>query len=269
MVFAHARVGELVGFSQGWFWQVLGTGLLLFAAELFYQATRRRMATWRALLASVADFSWVVATGFLLLAFPSVFTFTGVVLALLVAGAVMVFALLQLAGIERAHRYGARLPYRHCLMVSAPAPAGVVWEQLARLGEIERHYPVLSSSRLRDPEHSELGAVRECTDRAGRRWAEECTAWEEGRSFELRFLSHEPGFPFPVREMIGGWIVEPRGKEACEVTVWWELQPLRRWQAFLLLPLLGFQADGNMRKVVASMAGRAHRAGVALLPRFC
>jgi hypothetical protein len=66
-------VGDWLGIQAPLIFQVVGAGLAVFAADLLHQATRRRMATWRALYASMADFSWVAGTGVLLALFPGCF----------------------------------------------------------------------------------------------------------------------------------------------------------------------------------------------------
>lgn len=71
--------------------QILGLGLMLFAADLLHQATRPRIITWRALIASAADFAWVAGSVALLLGFPELFSALGKTLVFSVAIAVALF----------------------------------------------------------------------------------------------------------------------------------------------------------------------------------
>ncbi|MBE9102518.1 hypothetical protein [Vacuolonema iberomarrocanum] len=62
LIFAPAWVDHLLGIQMPLALQAVGLGLVIFAADLIYQATGSRMVAWRALCASIADFLWVVAT---------------------------------------------------------------------------------------------------------------------------------------------------------------------------------------------------------------
>jgi hypothetical protein len=64
MFFNPVLVGEWLGIQAPQILQFVGIGLAIFASELIYQARSQRVATWRALLASAADFSWVVGSIF-------------------------------------------------------------------------------------------------------------------------------------------------------------------------------------------------------------
>jgi hypothetical protein len=99
-----------------------------------------------------------------------------------------------------------------------------------------------------------VGAIRECTDWQGRTWAERCIRYEPETSVELEFLADEPGFPFPVNKMRGGWTLFPQG-EGCEVEVWWEMKLKRFLSGVVIMPLLAFQADRGILQTIQSMAG--------------
>jgi len=281
MLVAPNLVGEWLGIQADWIYRALGFGLLLFGADLTHQATRRRMASWRGLLSSVADFAWVGGT-ILLVAFAADwFSSGGLVLLLAVAGVVLFFGVLQLVGVVRLHRLpGSGGLYRHCVLVESGVAAPEMWKIVARLGEISRFMPMLKSSSLRGDLSPGKGCVRQCEDQSGKQWAEECTSFDPAaRSFEVRFLCDEPGFPFPATAMRGGWEVIPTGADSCETMVWWELAPNPRWLAPVLMPVLAFQADRDFPKVISNMAAEAAgadltkpnalRTPVRLVPRFC
>lgn len=276
MLFRPDLVGGWLGVNAPLLLQFIGAGLLLFAGDLVHQATRPRMASWRALPSSLADFGWVVGTAMLLVLFPALLSSTGTLLALAVAVLVLLLGIFQIVGIDRLHRSPDGRLHRHCIRVAVGVPAEAMWAAVSRLGEISRHMPMLRSSRLRDDAAPGPGCVRECEDRSGKRWAEECTLFHpEERRFDVEFLCDEPGFPFPASEMRGGWQVVALDTASCEVMVWWELRPRPHWLAPFMLPLLAFQADRDFPRVIHSMAlsgtaatpsgGRSAR----LLPRFC
>lgn len=280
MLFRPALVGEWLGIHAALILQLVGCGLVIFAVELIYQATRQRVATWRALLASVADFSWVAGSIVLLLAFPQLLSPSGNVLVLAVAGAVFGFGAWQLWAAGRAHKTGKDGEYRHCIIVETNVPAEKMWRVIGNIGDIKNYMPSLKHSVVLDGKMPSVGAVRACEDYAGKQWSEECTEFNFGRSFAVRFLSEAPNFPFPAKTMRGGWEVTP-SDVGSRIVVWWELTPKSKLLAPVILPLLAFQADRDFPKIIERMATAAleknsevqiqSNTGVfaGLLPSFC
>lgn len=278
MIFRPAVVGGWLGINVPLVLQIIGGGLVIFAAELIYQATRDRIVTWRALLASVADFSWVIGSIISLFALPQLFSPTGTTLVLAVAGAVLVFGAWQLWAAGRAHRIGENGEHRHCIIVETNAPTEKLWQVVGNIGDIKFYMPSLTRSLILEGKAPGVGAVRFCEDRSGKQWSEECIEFNPGRSFSVRFLSEAPNFPFPAKTMRGGWEVTPV-TAGSRVMVWWELTPKNRLLAPAILPLLAFQADRDFPKIVRRMtaAALADRSEVQtsggafarLLPGFC
>lgn len=74
------------------------------------------------------------------------------------------------------------------------------------------------------------GAIRACSDHAGARRAKQITHLnDEDRSFDVRLLDHELGFPFPARPMFGVWRVCARAG--------WSLTPTVAWAPWLVVAL--------------------------------
>jgi hypothetical protein len=255
MIVAPTRVGAWLGLDVPLALQIVGAGLLLFAADLIHQATRPRMSTWRALYASAADFLWVAASVAGLLLFVDVLSVSGLRVIGAVAALVFAFGVRQVWAIDRAHRTLAG-QHRHCVQVHVPVPAEAMWQVVGRIGDIGRCMPSLQVSEILDGKIPGVGAVRRCVDQRGKAWSEECVAFDPGRSFVVRFLTEAPGFPFPAHAMIGGWGVTPTG-DGCDVQVWWELEPKPRLLAPILLPILAFQADRDFTGIIARMAAEA------------
>lgn len=280
MIFLPSLVGDWLGIQAPSVLQALGIGLGIFAAHLLHQATRRRITTWRALYASAADFLWVVGTLALLALFPRALSQTGHTLVVSIAFAVSLFGSWQLWAIGQAHKLQGSGLYRHCILVAVNAPADAMWRVIGRIGDIKQYMPSLKHSIVLDGKTPGVGAVRMCEDRTGKRWAEECIDFKAGRSFDVRFLSEAPDFPFPAKTMHGGWEVIP-AEGGSEVMVWWELEPKQKLLAPIILPLLAFQADRDFPKIVQRMAADAlgrntdvinpkNSGAIArLLPNFC
>jgi hypothetical protein len=280
MIFAPAWVGDRLGLQIPLVLQIVGLGLVIFAVDLVHQATRPRMATWRALYASLADFLWVVATVGGVTFFAENLSDSGLFTVSAVAAMVFAFGAWQLWGINRVHRMPESGLYRHCVPVHVNASAEAIWSVVSQLGEIQNYTPALKSSEVLDGKDPGVGAIRRCVNQAGKAWAEECVAFEPGCRFIVRFLAEAPDFPFPARAMVGGWEVFPSG-DGSDVMVWWELQPKPAFLAPVLMPMLAFQGDRDFPKVIARMANAARsredhpsadaelRSAMRPLPRFC
>lgn len=236
--------------------QIIRVGLVLFAADLLHQATRRRIATWRALYASAADMLWVVGTVLLLIVAPSLFSGVGIQLVLGVAAIVLLFGVWQFWAIGKVHQRTSDGSYRLCVLVDSTVPADAMWEVIGDLGQISRHASSLKRSIIEDGKNSEVGAVRTCEDRNGRCWSEQCTDFRPGRGFTVRFMTEADDFPYPATMMRGGWEVAPR-PDGSRVMVWLELDPKPRWLSRIIVSLLAFQVDRSFPSIVASMAQQA------------
>jgi hypothetical protein len=249
------NVGSLVGLSNHFILVGIGVGLGIFSADLFHQASRRRIQTWLALYASLGDALWVVGAVILLLWFPDTLNEQGRFLLIAVSVIVGLFGLLQFWGAGEAHRLTASKFYRHCVAVRVPVSTAIMWDVVSDLSGISKYFPSLRSSIIRDHLKPQVGATRQCEDMSGKKWAEKCTTFEAGKRLEMEFLCHEDGFPYPASEMIGGWELVEISDKATEVHIWWELRPTPSFMAPLIMPLLGLKADMDFPPLVFRMAG--------------
>lgn len=260
MLIAPDRIAKLLGIEAHTIFMLIGAGLLLFAVDLTHQATRPRIRTWRALYASAADLLWVLASVAGLIVFADNLPLTGFWAITAVALLVLVFAAWQLFGIERAHRVpqtGSYRLYRHCLVIESTALADALWTVVRDLGKISRYTSGLRASMMLNHQLTGVGAIRRCVNQAGAAWSEKCTAFNDSQHyFVVRFLADEPGFPFPVSRMDGGWHVQATANGST-ATVWWELVPKSKLMAPLLLPLLAWQVDRDFPRLIARMTDEA------------
>ena len=202
------HVSKFLGLEAAPWVRIIGAGLFFFALDLLHQATRKRLATWRALYACAGDFMWVVASLVGCIGFRDAFTSHGLIAIGIVAAVVALFGILQVFGILQAHRSSDGHHFRHCVVVGVDCSADAIWSVVAQLGEISRYMPELRRSFIRDGLPVGEGVVRECEDTSGRQWAEKCTVYDPvDHGFEVTFLANEPGFPYPAYEMRGGWQV--------------------------------------------------------------
>ncbi|MFU8892985.1 MAG: hypothetical protein ACNA8L_05095 [Luteolibacter sp.] len=248
-------VASHIGATNHMLLMAIGIGLGVFSLDLFHQASRQRMQTWRALYASLGDATWVLGTVILLIWFPNLVSEKGSAILIFIALIVALFGALQLWGAGEAHRLKGTKLYRHCVAVTVPQSVDMMWEAVSDLAGISKYFPALRSSTIRGDVEPQVGAIRQCEDHSGKRWAEKCTKFEIGKRIELEFLCNEEGFPYPASEMIGGWSLLKHRNGSTQVHIWWHLKPKPNFMAPLILPLLGLKADIDFPPLVFRMAG--------------
>lgn len=256
MLLFTEQVGRIMGFRYDWVFQISAIGLIVFSFDLVHQALQSRMASWRALYASMADFMWVISSVAISIIFPDLFSDQGDKVLMTVAGIVLIFGIWQMLGIVFLHRTDKGL-CRHCMQVSVNVAQKSMWKVIGQLSEIKKYSPSLEHSSIRQNKEPAVGVVRICIDKSGRQWSEECTNYQENQGFDVRFLCDDPKFPYPATKMIGGWLIESTGVNSSVITVWWELTPKPILLTAIIMPLLAFQADRSFPKVVARMAKAA------------
>lgn len=77
--------------------------------------------------------------------------------------------------------------------------------------------------------------------------------WQPGSGLDLKFRVDDPGFPLPMKPMVGGWRLDDRGADGTRVTVWWSFTTRPVWAAPLMVPLMDARMQGSMAKVIRSM----------------
>ncbi|OUS28831.1 hypothetical protein A9Q99_10610 [Gammaproteobacteria bacterium 45_16_T64] len=93
-------VASLIGNIEPIYLQVVGIGLIVWSVDLAWVATRKHINTTLVKMIIVADLGWVLGTAALLFGLPNQFNDFGVLSLILVASAVLVFALLQVKGLS-------------------------------------------------------------------------------------------------------------------------------------------------------------------------
>jgi len=274
LVWHPEQITPMIGELSQELLSILGVGLLLFAAELTYQSTCPRIKGWRALLASIADFLWVIGSIIILILSPQALTETGHRLIGAIALVVLTFGLTQIWGLHRLYAMASPGFYRYCILVFSPITATKMWEIIWQLGDIKRYSPMLKESRLDGDENAGEGVVRHCEDQRGKKWSEEVINVDYGRSFTLKFKADTPDFPFPFAKLIGGWQVLPT-KGGSEVKIWWECKPKSRWLGPIIMPLIAMSMDQDLIRTVKLMAADARGShpsaikGIHILPKVC
>ncbi len=252
-------IGTLIEFPHEVVLQVVGLSLLAYSGVLIYLAIDSKASMQLAVIATLADLFWVAVTLAIAAFAPSLFSATGWWIVGGVAVIVLGFSVAQAIGIDRAFRHPdlqRRGWSRVCIEVETDTPADALWSVLRDAGTIHQYAPFLSSSTIVESSASDL-PVRECRDHCGRCWREAIHMDDEQMVMELEFQADRPDFPFPFREMIGGWRVEWRGVGS-RVRVWWDVVPISRPISVLLLPALTANALRTFPTVIANMSNAAN-----------
>lgn len=263
LVSATESAAAVIGDVDPWILRLLGVGLLLFAAFLVWVARRPTPSASYALLATGADLGWVAGSAVLLVLPVPIFSATGAGLVASVAGVVLVFALLQLAGLRaltrnRRGKTTARSAFEIKQRVEASSSA--FWDLVRDLESIGRFSSALESVKVTG---DRVGARRTCENLSGQRWSEDVIEWDDSaRALTLQFDVQAPDFPLPVKEMYGGWSVEAAGDHA-DVTVWYEYTVLGGLLGEVAAPLVAQRFRGMMMDAISNMEVEAKRtAGV-------
>jgi len=257
-----AQIGNIIGFEFPLVLRLVGFGLLLFAGFVAFVGSRNRVSALSSVLVSLADLAWVIGTVAVLSISDQAFNDVGVTTLLAVALIVLACAVLQLLGARHMLRETAINlgDWHYCIASDVDAPPDLVWRIVSDLGSISRYMSSLAHSTVRPRPSSHaghVGTIRDCTTTAGDTWSETCTAFDESqRSFAVRFVTEAAGFPYPMREMHGGWKVEARG-DASRVIVWWSVTPTISVVPWLLVAMMGNKIDRDFPQVIARMSASA------------
>ncbi|MGF1505087.1 MAG: SRPBCC family protein [Anaerolineae bacterium] len=254
----NQSAATLVGIGSPLLYRLVGVGLLGFAGLVAWTGTRQPVNTFHAVVISLADILWVLGTILLIGLAAGSLQPAGIAALVVVAGFVLLFAVLQMHGINAMYAVPDK-PHtqRLCVAVDTPEPAGTMWPIIADLASIQAYSPNLTHVILRDGAQPGVDAVRQCTDVKGNTWGEYCKRYDEqARNVEFEFLAGEPGFPYPFKTMVGGWEVTPNGSGSTE-TIWFEVTPKYGPANPMIMAVMAKDLASGFGDVVARMAAAA------------
>lgn len=258
-VLGSGTVATWLGNVPPWMVAAVGSGLVAFAVFLIWEARQVTLRAAQALWITLADVGWVLGSIVLLLLPGVPLSVTGRWMVGLVAVVVLGFAILQIIGLRALTRNrrgttAARSAFEIRQRVAAPPEA--MWAIVRDLRRIGTYYPVLQRVEVVGQQH---GARRTCENREGQRWSEEVMAWDEqARAFTLRFDVDAPDFPFPTRELYGGWHVEETSGTTY-VVLWYEFTMRGGVFGEILAPLMAQRIRQSMLATIARMEDAAQR----------
>ena len=94
-------LSELIGLSSSIYLYIVGGFLLIFAADVWFTASRNPINPLFVKMIIAADLAWVIGSFLLVLLLPELFTFTGIVLIEVIAVGVLGYAVLQTIGLKQ------------------------------------------------------------------------------------------------------------------------------------------------------------------------
>lgn len=247
-------VGDWIGFEHSLILRVVGAMLLAFAGLLFCLSFLSRRPQFLAMLASVADFAWVVGTVALAIVLPNVLSGAGWVIASGVAAVVMACGVAQAMGIARSYRHPdtSREGWQQlCLEFQVDIAPAALWEIVRELDAIHEYAPGLAGSSIEEGGATDR-QVRECRDAKGNCWREDVLIDDARRRLEMTFLTDRQGFPFPFLRMEGGWSLESAASTT-RLRIWWDVVPKRRWLSFVLMPMFSLLLAHRFRATIKNM----------------
>ena len=257
IIFSQA-ITNLIGIGTPIIYQIIGIGLLGFASDLVWTATRTPINTFHALLISIADLLWVLGTGLLILLTFNSLNGIGILAMLIVATIVLLLGLRQFKSISQVYALPNKTnTHKLCVAIDTPQPADKMWPLIADLAHIKAYSPHLTAVILRNNAQPGVNAIRQCTDNKGNTWAEHCTRYDhQTHTLNMTFLADEPNFPYPFKTMTGGWQVQPHGNGST-VNIWFEVTPKYPLAHPLILAVMTKDLARNFGDLVARMAATA------------
>ncbi len=259
---APGLVGSWLGVSAPLILRSVGLGLVAFGAVVLQQSASRNLSGARALLITALDASWVVGSAVLLLATPSWFSASGLLLVSGAAAAVGGFAIWQLSGLARYYQQSSDDYYRVGVQVKSGAGSGPLWQVLSDISNIHRYVGSLRATRVSGGPSGRpgVGTIRHCESKAGTTWSERFIRWDEGKGFAMEWDASAADFPFPFTLLRGGWEVEPV-TDGSLVRIFWEVRP--KWRALVgaRLAMMEARLSSEMSAAVDLMTTAAQTLG--------
>ncbi len=203
--------------------KLLAFGLLLFSSVLIYNIIKPSLNL--SVIISLMDSGWIIVTTLAAIIFINrlgddgfvlIVEVNGVITLAMIAQYYSTFALLKHPDIN------SNFQYRLCINRKVHASKADFWRVLSALSDIHKYSSGINSSVV-EGDYG-VSSKRTCStskDQEGKVWTEEVYEWNEGVSFSVKFNADVKEFPFPFRELSGGWKLGDFG-ENTTVSVWFE-----------------------------------------------
>lgn len=220
----------------------LGIGLVLFAFLLLFRANQKFISQKDVKAIIIGDILWVLVSIVALLNAENILTATGHRYVAIVAIFVFLFALLQIAGLNRLYQGKSQILINKSdnrLKLFAKrkvnAPSAIVWKLLTAHEDYADVADNLAKVEVLDG--NGLGMSRRCTDLKGKSWTEIANLWEEGKRYGFQVNTQANDYPYPLQHLFAVWGVNALQDNQSEIYMEFNLahKPGLKGGMFLLL----------------------------------
>jgi ribosome-associated toxin RatA of RatAB toxin-antitoxin module len=227
-------ISQLFGVTHGASFFYLGLSLVLFSIIVLYVSRQRHIHILYALIISLLDLIWVLASLIILILDPLQFKMTGDVIIAAVALIVLSIAIMQLFGIAKVDQVKSD---NKVLSFERIVPGNniKVWNIISDVANYHRVAPNIDDVQIISGNGE--GMVRQCSQGKSS-WTEECIDWKDGEQFSFKVNTDDPNYPFPLSFLQGTWKVASANNGESKIELVFEFQYKRKAFNVLLHPLM-------------------------------
>ena len=227
-------ISQLFGVTHGASFFYLGLSLVLFSIIVLYVSRQRHIHILYALIISLLDLIWVLASLIILILDPLQFKMTGNVIIAAVALIVLSIAIMQLFGIAKVDQVKSD---NKVLSFERIVPGNniKVWNIISDVANYHRVAPNIDDVQIISGNGE--GMVRQCSQGKSS-WTEECIDWKDGEQFSFKVNTDDPNYPFPLSFLQGTWKVASANNGESKIELVFEFQYKRKAFNVLLHPLM-------------------------------
>lgn len=233
LIVFNNQMAKLFGTSNNSIFWIAGIALIYFAGTIIFEIKRLRPLA--ILWIIIQDFTWVVASFFILVVNPFEISKEGngtiaiVALVVLFMGMNQAKALSKLDSIENERTKYFRFERK------INATKQDVWKVISDVSNYHKVAPNIDDVKIISGEGN--GMIRSCSHGKDS-WTETCTMWNEEKSYSFEVNTAAPDYPYPFKFLKGTWEVEEIDSSNTNLVMLFEFEYKRKFQNWLLHPFL-------------------------------
>jgi len=228
-------ISQLFGVNHGASFSYLGLSLVLFSIIVLYVSRQRHIHILNALIISLLDLIWVLASLIILILDPFQFKMTGDIIIAAVALIVLLIAIMQIFGITKLDQKNNSGYKEFRFERSVPANKSRVWQVISDVANYHHFAPNIDDVEIISGNGK--GMIRKCSQ-GKNSWTEDCIKWKDGDQFSFRVNTNEPDYPYPLSFLQGTWKATPVSDGESKIEMIFELKYSSKSFNILLHPLM-------------------------------
>jgi len=235
-------IATLFDVAVGLPFRLIGTGLVLFSAMVFFVSRQSHIDLRHVFLIILLDFAWVI--GSLAVIGLGLFGLSsgGHIIIASVGVIVLGFALHQSYALMYVHSTGktrTRKAFHFSRRVNSDQET--VWNVISDLNNYHKVAPNIDETQILSGKGE--GMVRSCSS-GGNSWSETCTVWDPGREYSFLIDTAAPDYPYPLQFLQGTWGVEPSQNGTAKIEVLFEFEYKHPFQSLFIHPFMATWFSG-------------------------